>query len=70
MSGSTSDYSTDLTTWEVTLRGNMTAANQLAIDRDYEHADGSVSHTRLNLQFDSRQKVGGQVSRHMSVTGG
>lgn len=43
---------------DVRLRGSMTAGNQVAIQRDYEKSDGSVSHTRLELNFDSRQLDG------------
>lgn len=42
----------------VKIRGNMTAGNQVAIERDYEHKDGTVSHTQLQLEFDDRQSSG------------
>jgi hypothetical protein len=42
----------------VTINGNMTAGNQIAIDRDYKLGNGSVAHTRLEITFDDRQKSG------------
>ena len=43
---------------EVILRGNMTAGDQVAIDRDFEHNNGTVAHTKLDLSFDPRQANG------------
>ena len=41
------------------LRGNMTAGNQVAINRDFVDRWGRVTHTKLDLAFDPRQAVGG-----------
>ncbi len=45
-------------TAEVILRGNMTAGNQVAINRDYIDGAGNQYHTRLDLAFDPRQASG------------
>lgn len=44
---------------EVILRGNMTAGNQVAINRDFISGSGDKRHTRLDLAFDPRQASGG-----------
>ena len=38
----------------VVLNGNMTAGNQVNIDRDVTNSDGTVSHSQLIVQFDDR----------------
>ena len=42
----------------VTLVGNMTAGNHVAISRDYVNPDGTVEHSRLEVQFDPRVSTG------------
>ena len=41
------------------LRGNMTAGNQVAINRDFVDRWGNATHTKLDLAFDARQAAGG-----------
>ena len=42
----------------VVLNGNMTAGNQVNIDRDVVNADGTISHSQLVVQFDDRVASG------------
>lgn len=43
---------------DVTLIGNMTAGNHVAIDRDFVESDGDVVHSQLTVQFDPRLSAG------------
>ena len=40
------------------IHGNMTAGNQVAIERDYVRNDGTVEHSRLEVNFDDRVSTG------------
>lgn len=42
----------------VHVHGIMSAGNQVAIDRDYVHGDGSVSHSQLRVSYDDRMATG------------
>lgn len=42
----------------VMIRGNMTAGNQVRIQRDFVQGDGSVSHSKLTIDFDDRISTG------------
>ena len=42
----------------VTLVGNMTAGNHVAIDRDYVQSNGDVAHSKLTVEFDPRLSNG------------
>ncbi len=42
----------------VELFGNMTAGDQVAIHRDYTKRDGSVAHSKLDVDFDDRLSKG------------
>ncbi|MEO0650719.1 MAG: hypothetical protein AAFZ65_08575 [Planctomycetota bacterium] len=46
---------------EVVLNGIMTAGNQVAIERDFVKRDGSVAHSRLEVNYDDRI-ASGQLS--------
>ncbi len=43
---------------KVEIRGNMTAGNQVAINRDFVKENGETAHTKLDLKFDPRQANG------------
>ena len=43
---------------EVELIGNMTAGNHVAIERDYVNEDGTISHSKLTVEFDDRISTG------------
>lgn len=45
-------------TAQMTVRGNMTAGNQVAINRDFVDRWGRSTHTKLDLAFDPRQANG------------
>ena len=38
----------------VTLKGNMTAGNQVAIMRDFDDGNGNIEHSKLTVNFDNR----------------
>ena len=38
----------------VKLHGNMTAGNQVAIKRDFKKSDGTISHSKLEVELDAR----------------
>jgi len=42
----------------VTVYGNMTAGNQVAINRDWDNGDGTFTHSKLTVQFDDRLLTG------------
>jgi len=42
----------------VTLKGNMTAGNQVSIMRDYDDGKGNIEHSRLTVDFDDRISAG------------
>ncbi|MEM7305191.1 MAG: hypothetical protein AAF682_00905 [Planctomycetota bacterium] len=46
---------------KIEIIGNMTAGNHVAIERDYVHADGSVDHSKLTVEFDNRISTGDLV---------
>ena len=39
---------------KIEIKGNMTAGNHVLIDRDYVHPDGSVDHSKLEVEWDPR----------------
>ena len=43
---------------DVTIFGNMTAGNQVLIERDFVKSDGSVMHSQLTVEFDDRIATG------------
>ena len=43
---------------EVTLVGNMTAGNHVAIERDFINPDGTIVHSKLTVEFDDRIATG------------
>lgn len=43
---------------EVVVHGNMTAGNHVAIERDYVKPNGTVMHSRLEVDFDERVSAG------------
>jgi len=43
---------------EVTIKGNMTAGNHVAINRDFVKSDGTVAHSKLTIDFDDRISTG------------
>jgi hypothetical protein len=43
---------------DVTLIGNMTAGNHVAIDRDHIDGNGDVTHSKLTVEFDPRLAAG------------
>lgn len=46
---------------EVRVNGNMTAGNHVAINRDFVKPDGTVEHSRLEVNFDDRISTGSIV---------
>ncbi len=42
----------------VELFGNMTAGNQVSINRDFVRRDGTVAHSKLDVEFDERLSKG------------
>ena len=43
---------------EVTIKGNMTAGNRVAIERDFTNPDNSTVHSKLTVDFDDRISTG------------
>jgi hypothetical protein len=43
---------------KVTLFGNMTAGNQVDIQRDFDDGSGTVEHSKLTVNFDNRLSTG------------
>lgn len=43
---------------KVEIHGNMSAGNQVIVDRDYKTAYGSIKHTKLTVDFDERVSNG------------
>ena len=53
------DYNLDATgSLDVSLLGNMTAGNQVSIQRDYIDGGGNPQHSKLDVQFDDRIATG------------
>jgi len=44
---------------KVEIYGNMSAGNQVVIDRDYKTSYGSIKHTKMTVDFDERISNGG-----------
>lgn len=45
-------------TKHVVLNGNMTAGDQVAIQRDFVNGDGTIAHSKLEVHFDNRIQTG------------
>jgi hypothetical protein len=54
----------------VTLTGNMTAGNLVDIQRDFVNADGTISHSKLTVDFDPRISDGSLVLPGLPTGGG
>lgn len=54
----------------VTLTGNMTAGNQVDINRDFVNPDGTIAHSKLTVEFDPRISNGSLVLPGLPTSGG